>query len=292
MRFRGHDPLHLALQLVVYVALYFVTAFVFGPLLAWGAGYLAGITATGLISAIFANWLSLRIYEQRPLVDVGLEPGLAALHNVALGIGGGIGSACLVLAPPLMAGAAHIAAADEGGNLRTALFVSMLLLFGAAGEELLFRGYGFQILMRAFGAPAAILGVGFVFAALHAANPHATWLGLVNTAGFGILFGYAFYRCRDLWMPIGLHFGWNLTLPLFGVNVSGIKMRVTGYDMQWSAGALWSGGDYGPEASLLTSAAMFALFAYIRYAPVRRRVSPLLDSPRPEEPCVPSPPPL
>ena len=56
-----------------------------------------------------------------------------------------------------------------------------------------------------------------LFALLHSSNPNATWLGTANTAGFGILFGYAYLRSRDLWLPIGLHFGLELyTAPLRG----------------------------------------------------------------------------
>jgi hypothetical protein len=47
--------------------------------------------------------------------------------------------------------------------------------------------------------------------------------------------------------------------------------------LQWNAGPLWSGGEYGPEASLLTSAVMFALFAFVRMAPVQRQENPLID---------------
>jgi len=165
-----------------------------------------------------------------------------------------------------------------------------VLLFGSAHEEMLFRGYGFQILLRSIGAWATVLPVGIVFAALHAVNPNSTYLALANTAGFGILFGYAFLRSRDLWLPIGLHFGWNFTLPLFGVNVSGLKIGMTGYSMQWSAGALWSGGEYGPEASILTSMVLVGLFAYLWKAPVERQASPLLDPPAGDETCAPGPP--
>jgi hypothetical protein len=59
---------------------------------------------------------------------------------------------------------------------------------------------------------------------------------------------------------MGLHFGWNFTLPLFGVKVSGLRMKVTGYEMSWTAGSLWSGGVYGPEASVLTSVVLIGLF--------------------------------
>jgi hypothetical protein len=78
-------------------------------------------------------------------------------------------------------------------------------------------------------------------------------------------------------LPTGLHFGWNVTLPLFGVNVSGLRMKVTGHDMVWTAGNLWSGGDYGPEASVLTTFVMVLLALYIWKAPVRRQSAPLSD---------------
>ena len=52
--------------------------------------------------------------------------------------------------------------------------------------------------------------------------------------------------------PIALHFGWNWALVVFGLNVSGFKMGVTGFVVQWRVSNLWSGGSYGPEASVLT----------------------------------------
>jgi hypothetical protein len=94
-----------------------------------------------------------------------------------------------------------------------------------------------------------------------------------------------------LWLPIGLHFGRNFTLPLFGVNVSGLRMKVTGYEMSWTAGHLWSGGDYGPEASLLTSVVLFVLAVYLWKARIRRQPSPLTDPPAESTVCEPSPPP-
>ena len=215
------------------------------------------------------------------------EPGAAAATaRCCTGPGagterGGMGAAALVLAGPLAARAAHFVRSPESdsGSVGSFVFVTVLLLFGSAGEEMLFRGYGFQVLLRGLGDWPTILPVGVIFAALHAGNPHATWMGLANTAGFGILFGYAFVRSRDLWLPIGLHFGWNFTLPLFGANVSGLRMNETGYEMSWTAGALWSGGAYGPEASVLTSAVVVLLFLFVWKAPVRRQTSPLADPP-------------
>jgi uncharacterized protein len=285
-------PATLFIRVGVYIFFYIVAAFIAGPVFGWLGGYLLGITLTGLLAAILANLLSLGIFEALRLPDAGLRWNHAAFRNLALGLGGGIGAAALVLGPPLVTGAAHFAfVQNPEANAGTLIFTFFVLFCGASGEELLFRGYGFQILMRSVGPFATILPVGVVFAALHSINPSANWLGLVNTAGFGILFGYAVLRSYDLWLPIGLHFGWNITLPLFGVNVSGLRIGVTGHRLQWTAGALWSGGDYGPEASILTSAVMVVLFAYVWKAPVRRQASALLDPPAGDVTCAPSPPP-
>ncbi|MBI2680781.1 MAG: CPBP family intramembrane metalloprotease [Candidatus Solibacter usitatus] len=273
----GRDPLRIFLQVGLFVFFYLLFLLATG-FLVWGVGYLAGVTLSGFLAALGANLVALRIYEGGRLTEIGFPWNRAAARNIGLGLLGGATSAALVMALPLASRAAVIVPlATSEANVRTLLYVSVMLFCGAAGEEMLFRGYGFQILLRSFGPYATILPVGVLFAALHYTNPHASALGLVNTAGFGMIFGYAFLRSRDLWLPIGLHFGWNVTLPLFGANVSGITIRVTSYALQWNAGPLWSGGEYGPEASLLTSAVLFALFAFVRMAPVGRQQNPLID---------------
>jgi uncharacterized protein len=280
----------LVIRLFVYIVFYFLAAVVAGPILGWIGGYLLGLTVTGLLASLLANLLCMGIFEALSLWDVGLYLGRAGWWNLALGLAGGMGSAVLVLGPPIVVGAAHFARIpNPDAGLGTVVFTAFILLCGASGEELLFRGYGFQILLRSLGPYATIFPVGILFAALHAFNPSATLLGIANTAGFGILFGYAFSRSQDLWLPIGLHFGWNVTLPLFGVNVSGIKIGVTGYTLNWSAGTLWSGGEYGPEASILTSAMMLVLALYLWKAPVRKQESALLHPPDGDVTCVPGP---
>jgi len=287
---RSKDPLRIGIQVVVYVALYFLSATLGGALFLWLGGYLLGVTVSGLVAAIFANWLSLRIHEDAHLPDLGLWWHRPSADNLAFGLAGGIGAASLVMIGPLVTGAAHFVRTPQPGSWDSAAFLAVMLAAGAAGEELFFRGYGFQVLLAAVGPYAAVLPVGVAFALLHTGNPNANWFGIANTAGFGILFGYAYLRSRDLWLPIGLHFGWNLTLPLFGVNLSGITLKVTGYELTWSAGKLWSGGAYGPEASVLTSAVLAVLFVYLYKAPIRRQVSPLTDPPAERALCEPAPP--
>ena len=264
----------------MYVVITWLAREFLGFALVWVGGYFVGGLAGNLAIALVANLLLLRMFTTRRLVDLGMWWNRVSMENMAIGILGGAGAASLVLAPSLMAGAAHISSTPQDQpSFAVLVFVIALLALGAMGEELMMRGYGFQILLARCGTWATIIPVGIVFAALHTGNPNATWLGIANTAGFGILFGYAFVRSRDLWLPAGLHFGWNVTLPLFGVNVSGLRMKMTGHEMVWSAGNLWSGGDYGPEASVLTSCMMIVLAVYLWKAPIRRQPSPLTDPP-------------
>jgi membrane protease YdiL (CAAX protease family) len=278
------EPVQLGLRVVVYLVLGFLALEIFGTVMPWLGGYFLGGLAASFCAALLANVLALRIFSAGRVADLGLWWNRASVDNLGLGVLAGIGAAVLVLGPPLLFGVAHIVGTPgEQPSLGAVLTVTIGLVAGAIGEQLMMWGYGFQILVASCGEWAIAIPVGVLFALLHGGNPGASWISLVNTTGFGILFGYAYFRSRDLWLPVGLHFGWNFTLPLFGVNVSGLKMKMTGHEMVWSSGALWSGGGYGPEASLLTSAVMIVLAILLWKAPVRRQWSPITDSPVPVE---------
>lgn len=283
------DPVREISHVVVYAVFYVAPLFLgFGFLMQAMLGALPGMTLANLAVALFANWLALKIYHQLPVTAVGLEWNRASADNLALGLLGGIGAACIALAPGLLFGYERVAhAAGEHPSIGAPFFLAFFLLVGSAAEEILFRGFGLQTLIPAVGAAPGVIVCAVLFGVLHMQNPGASWLGIVNTIGFGAVFGYAFLRSRDLWLPIGLHFGWNFTLPLFGVKVSGLTMNVTGYEMSWTAGALWSGGAYGPEASLLASVVLVLLFLYVRKAPARRQPSPLTDPPVESAVCEP-----
>jgi hypothetical protein len=234
---------------------------VFGPVV----GATIGIFATGM----FANMLVMRIFDRRPLSDIGLGSGRGTGRNFALGVLSGGGSAALLLTAPLLAGTGHLVPRAHSAFAWSSLFFYLItLLFGAAGEEMVFRGYAFQLLIRKLGPFATVLPVGVLFGLAHSFNPNSTTLSTVNTALWGILIGYAFLRTHDLWLPIGLHYGWNAVLPLFGVNLSGLTIDITRYYYRWDLAALWSGGDYGPEGGLLTTIFVIALFFLLHRLPV------------------------
>ncbi|MGA2211927.1 MAG: type II CAAX endopeptidase family protein [Bryobacteraceae bacterium] len=237
-----------------------------------GAPVLVISTLGTFAAAAVANALALRIYERGNLADIGLGWSPASRRNLSLGMLGGIGAALVVVVIPLaLRGADLESVPNEHFRWPSMLFVSILLLFGAVGEEMLFRGYGFQVLVKGIGPFATILPVAVLFGLAHSQNLNFGALALTNTILWGVVLGYAYLRSGGLWLPIGLHFGWNWALPLLGVNLSGFTMDVTGYAMHWKLGARWSGGAYGPEGGLLTTAVAIGLFFYVAKSPIQHQ---------------------
>jgi membrane protease YdiL (CAAX protease family) len=266
----GDTTLGLLLRLAFFAGTVFVAAHFLIPLLylVFGlqTGGTIGIAATGLT----ANLLTLAIFDRRRLVDIGLRLGRASTNHILFGMLLGGGAAAVLLSGPIAIGEGHLLLRPHSEFLwPNLIFYLITLFFHAAGEEMIFHGYAFQLLIEKIGPFAAVVPVGVLFGIVHSANPNASLLGVLNTMIWGVLLGCAFLRSRDLWLPIGMHFSWNAVLPLFGVNLSGLTIEVTRYFYKWDLSPVWSGGAYGPEGGLLTTIFATILLFVLYRAPVR-----------------------
>ncbi len=260
--------------ILIRVVFFAATAFVCLRLLTILLFFIFGLTVAGTVglcaTGLFANLLTMRVFDRRPFTDIGLGGGRASWLNLSLGLLLGAGSAALMLLAPILAGSGHLVArASSDFSWASLVFYLAVLGIAAVGEELIFRGYAFQLLVQNLGPFATVLPVGVLFGLAHSSNPHSSVLAIVNTVLWGIILGFAFLRSRDLWLPIGLHYGWNLVLPLFGVNLSGLTIDVTRYYYRWDLLPIWSGGDYGPEGGLLATIFIVGLFLALLKVPVR-----------------------
>lgn len=274
----NHSAIHGAiLRLGTYLFLFFITLTVVAMLVNPLSNLMVASCVATFAGAFVANILTLKIFEQGTLTDIGLGWTAPSGRNLLIGLIGGIGAAGIVLIGPLIVGAAELVPDPvHPANPPAVAFLLFLLLLGASGEELLFRGYAFQITMQRLGVYATVVPVGMLFGIAHISNQSSNGFSIFNTVLWGILLGYAYVRSGDLWLPIGLHFGWNAMLPLFGVNLSGFTMGVTGYVMHYKVSGVWSGEGYGPEAGLLTLLVLPALGYYLHRAPVLRQPANLV----------------
>jgi membrane protease YdiL (CAAX protease family) len=260
------DKQGLILRVGLYILLAWLGLLLFPALLLPLGGIVVASTLSAFAAAAVANAVIVRIYERGRLADVGLGGSPTSGREFLTGAAAGVSAVVCVVAVPLALRIAHFQRSGAVAENPWAAFAfdGVAIFFGAMGEELLFRGYAFQLLIRSLGPFATILPTSVIFGLMHSWNPNATPMGILNTVAWGILLGYAVWRTGALWLPIGLHFGWNVALPLLGSNLSGFTMGVTGYTLEWNVGVLWSGGGYGVEGSLLTTAIVAALFFVLR----------------------------
>jgi membrane protease YdiL (CAAX protease family) len=104
-----------------------------------------------------------------------------------------------------------------------------------------------------------------IFAILHLANPFASFNAFLGLLAAGLFLSYAYVRTRQLWLPIGLHIGWNFFEgTVFGFPVSGIDLQ--GLVGQINNGpAIITGGRFGPEAGMVLLPGLALGFILVHY---------------------------
>ncbi|EEG78980.1 CPBP family intramembrane glutamic endopeptidase [Dethiobacter alkaliphilus] len=149
----------------------------------------------------------------------------------------------------------------ESGVIDALLFSVVLFAVVAVGEELLCRGYWYGLIKNDFGSQAAIVGTSVVFAALHLMNSNVLQspVPFINLLLAGVLLGVAREVTGGLWVPMGIHFTWNLFQGnIFGFAVSGLQIEHSVIQIETAGSQLLSGGGFGAEGSLVTTAILVA----------------------------------
>jgi membrane protease YdiL (CAAX protease family) len=212
-----------------------------------------------LLSGALMLWLyrgEVQYFERRNVSE--LEPDGAG-RRVAVGIV--LGAVLFGVVFALLALGGYVQHLKFGGF--TGLPEQLATSFAATvGEELVFRGAVFRITDERLGTAAALLISSILFGLLHAANPGATPVSTVAIAvEAGALLGVAYSASGSLWLPMGLHFGWNFTEGgVFGTAVSGGQSHGL-IESVLSGPTLMTGGTFGPEASVIAVAVCVAATA-------------------------------
>lgn len=192
-----------------------------------------------------------RFLDQLPLTAFGvsLHKRWARDFTVGLAVAGGM--LVVTLAGSFLFGTARM---EWNGTVATVPLVGLtlaILAVSAFNEELIFRGYPLQILMKALRPWGSMMLISTLFGLLHWRNPGASTLSVVNTVLAGIMLAVAYWRTRSIWFPYGIHFGWNAgTSVLLGYPVSGLN-TVSIFTTHVEGATILHGGAYGPEAGLL-----------------------------------------
>lgn len=208
------------------------------------------------IPLILSIFLSRRYLDRRSFGSLGLKLEWRAITDIAAGI----------FITFIMMGIVYISMSFSGWIKfigfawqsapplqvieNIALIVLIFIIVGWS-EELLFRGYHLQTIASGLGRFWGVILSSVIFGVMHLMNPNATLISAGGIFFAGLFFSLGYLRTGQLWLPIGMHVGWNLFEgSVFGFPVSGldvykiIHIQVTGPD-------IWTGGKFGPEAGIL-----------------------------------------
>jgi len=220
----------------------------------------------GNAGLLLLAWLFLHLFDRRSFRALGFwfYPGWG--REVLAGAGIGLGLivvgvlSAVALRATLFHGASEMHPAVLGGVFK----IAVLLLFAAANEEFLFRGYAFQRLVDSVGAIWAVGITSVLFGVAHLFNPSPTPLSTANTALAGVLLSLAYLKTRALWLPTGLHWAWNFTMgPVLGLPVSGLNIKPTLLRAESTGPAWLTGGAYGPEGGIVMTVVCVAVVIWL-----------------------------
>jgi membrane protease YdiL (CAAX protease family) len=199
---------------------------------------------------------AVRLFERRPATELALGPGVGL---ALIGVLFGLTLFCTVYALLLAAGAASWGGFVGFAGVGPVLAMTLLT---AVGEEVVFRGVVFRVVEDSAGTLVAVIFSAALFGLLHALNHGATVVSTLAIAlEAGVLLAVAYAWSRNLWFPIGLHFGWNFTEGgVFGLSVSGGGHfhGVVSASLSPKASTLMTGGAFGAEASVVAIAVCLA----------------------------------
>ena len=229
------------------------------------------------ITATLAVFLARKYLDKKSFVSLGLKFDKFAVLDIVAGI---VNSA-LVMATMffmfLWAGLLEFHGFswwtdDVGGDvvfttaaLPIVLGVAYKLTIVSWWEELVLRGYFLQNLIEGLNLTWAVVISSLAFGLIHILNPDGTVMGGILIAFITPQLIYAYLKTGQLWLPVGLHLGWNFfQASVFGFpssgNVSPSLISQSPVGPEWL-----SGGKFGAEGSILIIPVTIASYVLIHY---------------------------
>jgi membrane protease YdiL (CAAX protease family) len=214
----------------------------------------------GMVAETFAVTVSVflarRFLDRRSIESLGLKLSIQTLFDVLMGI----------LITFLQMGLIYLLMSSLGWLtfhgfawqfdpislvIRNTLLFVIIFVLVAWNEELLSRGYHLQTIASGTSLFWGVMISSAVFGLLHLGNPGANWTSTLGIFLAGIFFAFGYLRTRQLWLPMGMHLGWNFFEGVgFGFPVSGLDIYPL-TRIQVHGPELWTGGAFGPEAGLI-----------------------------------------
>ena len=165
------------------------------------AAYLADFAITSAIALLWARWSKLELGLSRPAFGAA-EPWVLVYVLWSTAEWAAAIFFPIEMDPDWLSEMERLSLSED-------LIVSVLL--APVAEELLFRGAMFAALLRRWGIWAAALIPSVIWGLMHI---QYDWWRVLSLTVTGVLLAMVRWRSGSLYLPVGLHAGWNLLATL------------------------------------------------------------------------------
>lgn len=225
------------------------------------------ITYYGYIIVSGVALLYWKIIEKKTLTEMGLGGHLGSYF---IGAALGLFLLAVTVAVATFAGGMKYLGVFENPDIPLIFLLTGGFIVQGATEEILCRGIVFHSLKD-----RTSLAVATNISTLMFIIPHLSSLldggaiygilGIINLVLISTIFSLLTIRFKSIWASCGLHSFWNAALYcIFGLNLSGNDETVAAiFNMQSAHENILNGGEYGIEASVVTTVVLTAAAALL-----------------------------
>lgn len=225
------------------------------------------ITYYGYIIVSGVALLYWKIIEKKPLTEMGLGGHLGSYF---IGAALALFLLAVTVAVATFAGGMKYLGVFENPDIPLIFLLTGGFIVQGATEEILCRGIVFHSLKD-----RTSLAVATNISTLMFIIPHLSSLlgggaiygvlGIINLVLISTIFSLLTIRFKSIWASCGLHSFWNAALYcILGLNLSGNDETVAAiFNMQSAPENILNGGEYGIEASVVTTVVLTAATALL-----------------------------
>lgn len=206
-------------------------------------------------SILIASYITLRWIDKRPYELLGLNFSLYGIYEFLIGCATGFSNLIVIVLFLTLLGYLEITWAGINSLVMQTIFIYALVFAGGAAiEELINRGYIFQVLYEGTRMWIAVFTTSIIFSIVHMFNQHWSMAGALFLFIHGLLYAVVYLKTRSLWTSIGVHWSWNFIQgPILGIPVSGSAITKSLFNAQTHGMDIFSGGQFGVEGSIFSS---------------------------------------
>lgn len=215
------------------------------------------ISFFGFLGTFLVLWIFMKYIDRERFIDLGFQTKNRFWDFI---VGTGVALVAMVLGFFVLLGLKEIKFSEIVLNNDEIVISVLLFLIVAVVEEALFRGYVLKNLMLSFNKYVALVISSVLFSLMHGFNPNMSLFSFFDLFCAGMILGITYIYTKNLWYPIGLHFGWNLFQTHLGFNVSGQDFYSI-IEFNYTSPNLLNGGEFGFEGSIFSVFAQIVIFA-------------------------------